>query len=82
MSSNRKVYARQVPWEWQESPWDDEQLKIDKAALYGNRSYGRYVFDEFEQVVKALEEMMSIMVSLLAANKREQARELAVAWRA
>ena len=32
MSSNRKVYARQVPWEWQESPWDDEQLKIDKAA--------------------------------------------------
>lgn len=43
MSSNRKVYARQVPWEWQESPWDDEQLKIDKAALYGNRSYGRYV---------------------------------------
>lgn len=57
MSSNRKVYARQVPWEWQESPWDDEQLKIDKAALYGNRSYGRYVFDEFEQVVKALEEM-------------------------
>lgn len=99
MSSNRKVYARQVPWEWQESPWDDEQLKTDKAALYGNRSYGRYVFDEFEQVVKALEEMdwddvgddrpysteqemMSIMVSLLAANKREQARELAVAWRA
>ena len=57
MSSTRKVYARQVPWEWQESPWDDEQLKIDKAALYGNRSYGRYVFDEFEQVVKALEEM-------------------------
>ena len=35
MSSNRKVYARQVPWERQESPWDDEQLKIDKAALYG-----------------------------------------------
>ena len=57
MKENRKVYARQVPWEWQESPWDDEQLKIDKAALYGNRSYGRYVFDEFEQVVKALEEM-------------------------
>lgn len=57
MSSNRKVYARQVPWEWQESPWDDEQFKIDKAALYGNRSFGRYVFDEFEQVVKALEEM-------------------------
>lgn len=57
MSSNRKVYARQVPWEWQESPWDDEQLKIDKAAIYGNRSYRRYVFDEFEQVVKALEEM-------------------------
>ena len=57
MSSTRKVYARQVPWEWQESPWDDEQLKTDKAALYGNRSYGRYVFDEFEQVVKALEEM-------------------------
>lgn len=57
MSSNRKVYTRQVPWEWQESPWDDEQLKTDKAALYGNRSYGRYVFDEFEQVVKALEEM-------------------------
>ena len=57
MKENRKVYARQVPWEWQESPWDDEQLKIDKAALYGNRSYRRYVFDEFEQVVKALEEM-------------------------
>ena len=57
MKENRKVYARQVPWEWQESPWDDERLKIDKAALYGNRSYGRYVFDEFEQVVKALEEM-------------------------
>ena len=57
MKENRKVYARQVPWEWQESPWDDEQLKIDKAALYGNRSYGRYVFDEFEQVAKALEEM-------------------------
>ena len=57
MKENRKVYARQVPWEWQESPWDDEQLKTDKAALYGNRSYGRYVFDEFEQVVKALEEM-------------------------
>ena len=57
MKENRKAYARQVPWEWQESPWDDEQLKTDKAALYGNRSYGRYVFDEFEQVVKALEEM-------------------------
>ena len=57
MKENRKVYARQVPWEWQESPWDDEQLKIDKAALYGNRSYGRYVFGQFEQVVKALEEM-------------------------
>ena len=57
MKENRKVYARQVPWEWQESPWDDEQLKTDKAALYGNRSYRRYVFDEFEQVVKALEEM-------------------------
>lgn len=57
MKENRKVYARQVPWEWQESPWDDEQLKIDKAALYGNRSYGSLVFDEFEQVVKALEEM-------------------------
>ena len=57
MKENRKVYARQVPWEWQESPWDDEQLKIDKAALYGNRSYGRYVFNEFEQVVKALEGM-------------------------
>ena len=57
MKENRKAYARQVPWEWQESPWDDEQLKTDKAALYGNRSYRRYVFDEFEQVVKALEEM-------------------------
>ena len=57
MKANRKVYARQVPWEWQESPWDDEQLKIDKAALYCNRSYGRYVFNEFEQVVKALEGM-------------------------
>ena len=40
MKENRKVYVRQVPWEWQESPWDNEQLKIDKAALYGNRSYG------------------------------------------
>lgn len=39
MSSNRKVYARQVPWEWQESPWDDEQLKTDKAALYGRFFY-------------------------------------------
>lgn len=57
MKENRKVYARQVPWEWQESPWDDERLKTDKAALYGNRSYRRYAFDEFEQVVKALEEM-------------------------
>ena len=57
MDANRKVYARQVPWEWQKSPWDDERIKIDKAALYGNRSYGRYVFNEFEQVVKALEEM-------------------------
>ena len=46
MKENRKVYARQVPWEWQESPWDDEQLKIGKAALYGNRSYGRYVFGQ------------------------------------
>lgn len=57
MKENRKVYARQVPWEWQESPWDDEQLKIDKAALYCNRSYERYVFNEFEQVVEALEGM-------------------------
>lgn len=28
MSSNRKVYARQVPWEWQESPWNATGAEI------------------------------------------------------
>lgn len=60
MGSNRKVYARQVPWEWQESPWDiwrEERLAIDKAAVYGNKQFKGSVFDEFEQVIKALDEM-------------------------
>ena len=40
----------------------------------------RIVEQEFYELTP--EQMMSIMVSLLAANKREQARELAAAWRA
>ena len=42
----------------------------------------RKVEDKQELYELTPEQMMSIMVSLLAANKREQARELAVAWRA
>lgn len=42
----------------------------------------RMVEDKQELYELTPEQMMSIMVSLLAANKREQARELAVAWRA
>ena len=42
----------------------------------------RRVEDKQELYELTPEQMMSIMVSLLAANKREQARELAVAWRA
>ena len=41
----------------------------------------RRVEDKQELYELTPEQMMSIMV-LLAANKREQARELAVAWRA
>ena len=42
----------------------------------------RRVEDKQELYELTPEQMMSIMVSLLAANKREQARALAVAWRA
>ena len=42
----------------------------------------RMVEDKQELYELTPEQMMSIMVSLLAANKREQAKELAVAWRA
>ena len=42
MGSNCKVYARQIPYEWQESPWDlAEQMITDKAAIYGNKQFQR-----------------------------------------
>lgn len=60
MYSNRKVYARQTPYEWQESPWDlwgAEQIIIDKVAIYGNKQFQGYTFDEFDKVLTALDEM-------------------------
>lgn len=56
-----------APWEYDYS--SDEYIR-------------RKVEDKQELYELTPEQMMSIMVSLLAANKREQARELAVAWRA
>lgn len=59
-------------------PEKDNVPKRKKGSLaqdgiyIGNELYGASI----------ARHMMSIMVSLLAANKREQARELAVAWRA
>ena len=52
---------------------------------YDNRTdhYIRRRQDDKQEIYEITpEQMMSIMVSLLAANKREQARALAVAWRA
>lgn len=58
MDSNCKVYARQIPYEWQESPWDlAEQMITDKAAIYGNKQFQGYTFDEFDKVLTALDEM-------------------------
>lgn len=60
MKENRKVYARQVPWEWQESPWDlleAEQIIVDKAVIYGNKRLQEYTFDEFDNVLTALDKM-------------------------
>lgn len=58
MGSNCKVYARQIPYEWQESPWDlAEQMITDKAAIYGNKQFQGYTFDEFDKVLTALDEM-------------------------
>ena len=60
MASNCKVYARQIPYEWQDSPWDlwgAEQMIIDKAAIYGNEQLQGYTFDEFDKVLTALDEM-------------------------
>ena len=50
---------------------------------YGSSEYIRRMVEDKQELYELTpEQMMSIMVSLLAANKREQARELAVAWRA
>ena len=50
---------------------------------YGSSEYIRRMLEDKQELYELTpEQMMSIMVSLLAANKREQARELAVAWRA
>ena len=60
MDSNCKVYARQIPYEWQESPWDlwgAEQMITDKAAIYGDEQLQGYTFDEFDKVLTALDEM-------------------------
>ena len=41
MDSNCKVYARQIPYEWQESPWDlwgAEQMITDKAPYMATSS--------------------------------------------
>lgn len=60
MDSNCKVYARQIPYEWQESPWDlwgAEQMITDKAAIYGDKQLQGYTFDEFDKVLTALDEM-------------------------
>lgn len=50
---------------------------------YGSSEYVRRMVEDKQELYELTpEQMMSIMVSLLAANKREQARELAAAWRA
>jgi len=50
---------------------------------YSSSEYIRRMVEDKQELYELTsEQMMSIMVSLLAANKREQARELAVAWRA
>ena len=50
---------------------------------YSSDEYIRRIVEDKQEFYELTpEQMMSIMVSLLAANKREQARELAVAWRA
>lgn len=49
----------------------------------GSSEYIRRMGEDKQELYELTpEQMMSIMVSLLAANKREQARALAVAWRA
>lgn len=60
MDPNCKVYARQIPYEWQESPWDlwgSEQMITDKAAIYGDKQLQGYTFAEFDNVLTALDEM-------------------------
>ena len=47
---------------------------------YGSSEYIRRMGEDKQELYELTPEQ--IMVSLLAANKREQARELAVAWRA
>lgn len=50
---------------------------------YSSSEYIRRMVEDKQELYELTsEQMMSIMVSHLAANKREQARELAVAWRA
>lgn len=61
MNQKRKVYAVQVPYDNQESPWQwwtSDQVTVDKAAVYGNhRDYIGQTFEEFDAVIKALEEI-------------------------
>ena len=49
---------------------------------YGSSEYIRRMGEDKQELYELTPEQMMSMVSLLAANKREQARELAVAWRA
>lgn len=56
---------------------------VPREYDYGSSEYIRRMVEDKQELYELTpEQMMSIMVSLLAANKREQARELAVAWRA
>lgn len=54
-----------------------------RAYDYSSDEYiRRLVEDKKEMHELTPEQMMCIMASLLAANKRDVARELAIAWRA
>lgn len=58
MDNNVKIYARQVPPEWQESPlfWDEDI----NAEIYGNKNFKSITSEFFDKLPAALEDLSCV----------------------
>ena len=66
---NKKVYARQVPPEYQESPlfWDDSIT--EGIELFGNRSYNRRTSALFDRLPDSLDELADIWADFSSGRR-------------